>query len=264
MADRLETGFDPETPEDDTVLRRFLVGYGTWMETVAGHAGRRFLRTENFVALDQGSPDFISNHAVILRPLESAHAEHVAAELLGFFGDAPGGPFAVFDPWPVPALPGLEVGGFPPFMLRPVGAPAPAPPPGLDVVEVASTAELADYERVIVEGYPLEALLPWQPGCLVQESALEIPGWRFWVGRIDGEPVAASAAIAVGGLNYVEMVATMPAARGHGYGEAVTWRATAADPEYPAILVASDPGRPVYERMGYLPLFRFAFLTGTR
>lgn len=48
-----------------------------------------------------------------------------------------------------------------------------------------------------------------------------------------------------------------PGARGRGAGAAVTWAATLADPEVPAVLVASDDGRPTYERMGYLPLERW-------
>jgi hypothetical protein len=41
----------------------------------------------------------------------------------------------------------------------------------------------------------------------------------------------------------------------------VTWAATVAAPALPAVLLASDPGRPVYERMGYLPLLRATMWT---
>ena len=37
----------------------------------------------------------------------------------------------------------------------------------------------------------------------------------------------------------------------------MTWAATLADPDQPAVLVASDDGRPVYERMGYLAIERW-------
>lgn len=56
----------------------------------------------------------------------------------------------------------------------------------------------------------------------------------------------------------------MPAARGRGFGEAITWQATRAAPKLPALLLASDAGCPVYERMGYLPLFRFTLWHRTR
>jgi predicted GNAT family acetyltransferase len=55
----------------------------------------------------------------------------------------------------------------------------------------------------------------------------------------------------------VEWVATLPDARGKGYGAAVTWAATLARPSLPAVLISSDDGRTVYERMGYLPIVRF-------
>ena len=57
-------------------------------------------------------------------------------------------------------------------------------------------------------------------------------------------------------MNLVEIVATLESARGRGIGAAVTWAATLADPSLPALLVASDLGRPVYTRMGYLTLSR--------
>ena len=61
-----------------------------------------------------------------------------------------------------------------------------------------------------------------------------------------------------GGVLGVNFVATLPHERRRGYGEAVTWRATMAEPDLPAVLLASDPGRPIYARMGYLPVTRFS------
>jgi len=55
----------------------------------------------------------------------------------------------------------------------------------------------------------------------------------------------------------VEYVAALSTARGRGAGAAVTWAATLADPALPAILVASDDGRPLYERMGYAAVERW-------
>jgi hypothetical protein len=55
----------------------------------------------------------------------------------------------------------------------------------------------------------------------------------------------------------VEYVAALPAPRGTGAGAAVTSAATIAEPERPAVLVASDDGRPTYERMGFLPVARW-------
>ncbi len=54
----------------------------------------------------------------------------------------------------------------------------------------------------------------------------------------------------------VYAVATLPDARGRGYGAALTWRATTVEPSLPAMLQASDLGRPIYERLGYTTLLR--------
>jgi hypothetical protein len=65
-------------------------------------------------------------------------------------------------------------------------------------------------------------------------------------------------------VNHVEFVATLPDARGKGYGAAVTWAATLHAPDLPSLLIASDMGRPAYERMGYLALTRWSLLVHQR
>ena len=80
---------------------------------------------------------------------------------------------------------------------------------------------------------------------------------RAFIGWDGDRPVATASATVHGGVNHVEMVSTMSDCRGRGYGEAITWAATQADPTLPAVLVASDLGRPVYERMGYLAVDRW-------
>ena len=44
----------------------------------------------------------------------------------------------------------------------------------------------------------------------------------------------------------------------------MTWTATLSSPEQPAMLIASDLGRPIYERMGYLPVSRCTLWVGAR
>jgi hypothetical protein len=44
----------------------------------------------------------------------------------------------------------------------------------------------------------------------------------------------------------------------------MTWEATLAWPDLPATLIASDAGRPTYERMGYLSVVRVTLWTGAR
>jgi GNAT superfamily N-acetyltransferase len=55
----------------------------------------------------------------------------------------------------------------------------------------------------------------------------------------------------------VYSVATVPAFRRRGFGEAVTWAAVAADPALPAILQPSPEGAALYRRMGFVPVDRY-------
>ena len=82
--------------------------------------------------------------------------------------------------------------------------------------------------------------------------------YRLWVGWEADRSVCGAATFVAVEINDVTLVGTVPEARRRGYGAAVTWRATLAVPALPALLLATDEGRPVYERMGYLPLFRFS------
>mgnify|MGYP001814534675 CR=1 FL=1 len=60
------------------------------------------------------------------------------------------------------------------------------------------------------------------------------------------------------GLTEVEWVSTRASHRGRGIGAALTWVATTAAPAHAAVLVATDDGRPVYERLGYVALMRLS------
>lgn len=60
------------------------------------------------------------------------------------------------------------------------------------------------------------------------------------------------------------LVGTVPEARGRGYGAALTWRATLADPALPALLLATDEGCRVYEWLGYGALCRFTLWSRDR
>ncbi len=259
----LETGWDPQTPDEDTILRRYVSGFTGWLAAAGRAAGHDVHVDDDFVAVDEHSPEWFMNSATLRRPISPERARAVADSLRAFFGGS-GADFVVFSPWPVPALEGLTVDGYPPWMVRPAGGTPPPFPADLVVEPVRDADALHDYERVIVDGFPLEALQPVRRGVALHESMLTLEGWRMWVGRVDGAPVSVAAAGVSNGLVRVEWVATLPDARGRGYGAALTWTATVAEPSLPAALLATDAGRPIYERLGYLPISRFVFLRGRR
>jgi hypothetical protein len=238
QVERLESGWFADTPVDDTLLRQYVVANAEWMEAVARASGGPVLRTDDVLIVDEHSPHLLFNTGILLRPLEPDRGDRIAADLMGFF-TGEGGPFSLFCPWPT----------------------APAE---LEIEAARTREELGEYEQVLVDGFPLPELQPWRPGVAFHPANLHVPGTEFFVGRVDGRPVTVATSIVGCGVNHVEFVATVPEARGHGYGEAVTWSATLAAPDLPAMLIATDMGRPVYERMGYVAVSRWTFLMGNR
>jgi hypothetical protein len=261
MSEGLRTGWEPDTPAGDTLLGDYVKGWATWLERTARACDGRCLRDDDLVLHDAGSAAAFGNVGLLTQP-PSGDGAALAARLRAFYDTGAGGPFALFSPWPTPDLRShdLGLGGHPPLMLRPTGAASPRDPAGLRIEEVVDDTGRAAYDRALVEGFPVDGL---DGAALIEPGWLDIAGWRMFVGYVDDRPVASAGAF-IGEHVHVEQVATLPDARGRGFGEALTWRATLADPSKHALLIASDPGRPVYERMGYLPLTRFTLWIGRR
>ena len=97
------------------------------------------------------------------------------------------------------------------------------------------------------------------------EAAKVILGKQaFWSGHYpalgiaDGTPACAAAVMMVDRYRYVALVATDPARQRRGFGELVMRHALAlaalAHGDGPTTLHATEAGRPIYERMGYVPI----------
>ena len=99
---------------------------------------------------------------------------------------------------------------------------------------------------------------------ILTAAARTAPGWHHFVGYVDDRPVTAGSAYVDDRLLRVDNIATLDDARGRGYGAAITAASVAVDPSKPAMLIASDLGRPVYERLGFVALFRVTYWVGTR
>jgi GNAT superfamily N-acetyltransferase len=151
---------------------------------------------------------------------------------------------------------GWHAVGHPPLMVRPAGGDGPRVPAELTISEVDDEVALEVFERTLVDGYPDPALQPYRWGSVHDGRVLGGPT-HFFTGTVGGRPVATAVGHIAHGVNLVEMIATTDDARGRGYGAALTWVATAVDPSLPAVLFASDLGRPVYEALGYLAVSRW-------
>ena len=254
----LATGWEPDAPVDDTIVRQALLNFAAMSEHIVGAMGGRVLRDAQVSMTDAGSGCAFLNSAMLLRPLLAG--DDTALDAIDeFYGDRADGAATVWSAWPTPDLRarGWQLEGHPPLMMRPSRGAAPDPPPVLRVGEVTDAGALEDFSRVLVDGFPIPELQPFRPGSFLDARVLGA-GLRLWIGAADDRPVASAAAYEAAGVVGVNFVSTLPHERRRGYGEAVTWRATTADPDLPAVLLASDPGRPVYTRMGYLPVTRFS------
>jgi GNAT superfamily N-acetyltransferase len=258
VADHLPDAWDTGLPADDNLVKGYVWGYADLLEATARAVGWPVVRTERFVAMDAGTDFPFQNCAVPLRPFGTDEADDLLAEIEAFFAPRPGGPFLLWCGFPVPSLAdrGWAAMGHPPLMFRPAGGAAPGLPDGVELVPVTTDTDLDEFGRTLAEAFPVPALIGMPYGGY-GPGLLEVPGWRMWTARVDGQAVGTSAVHVHGGINDVEWISARPEVRGRGVGAAVTWAATLADPARPAMLIASDMGRPVYERMGYLRLTRF-------
>lgn len=263
MADRLPDGWGPDTPNDDTLTRAYVESWATLNEDLGKAGGHRTTRTPELVAYDSHQPFPFVNPAVLLRPVLDAH-DRLLDDVAAFFEpDDANTPFLVLSGTPLPDLTGhgWELMGHPPLMLRAAGPTDVPRPEGLEIVEVQDDATLAEFDRTMVEAFPVP---PMQGLRQFSAGVLDAPGWRMWLGYLDGQPVATAAAHMTDAFVDVEWISAREECRGRRIGEAMTWQATLAAPELPAMLFASDLGQPVYERMGYLRLSRLTLWVGNR
>jgi GNAT superfamily N-acetyltransferase len=265
----LRAGWEPDTPIEDSLLRRFLVNWTASIEAQGKPFNARTLRRDDLAAVDVGRPSVGGNVATLLAPLFSEDVDEVMVALDDFYGFAGGektGAVYLFSAWPSPDLRshGWTLVDHQPLMFRPAGGALPPSPAGLRIEEVRDEEGLRAFETVIVDGFPISELAGQGPSAAFKVDLLADERQRLWVGWEDEYPVSAASAFVAAGINDVTLVATLPEARGRGYGAALTWQATLADPALPALLIATDDGRPLYERLGYISLFRFTLWSRSR
>ncbi len=251
--EHLSTGWEPGVSPGDTLVRRAVLVHASWTLAVADSLGRPLGRTDRWAAGYVGDSGALTNPVILLRPLRDAEWAEVLTEVTEVVPRP--APYFLLSPFPTPDLTryGLALVGHPPLMVRPAGGAAPDLAPGVELREVGTADELAVAERVLIEGYPMPDA---KPGGVFAAPVLDGPT-RVWLAYVDGEPAAVAAAHLAGDAVLVEYVAALASARGRGAGAAVTWAATLAAPDLPAVLVASDDGRPLYERMGYQAIERW-------
>jgi hypothetical protein len=259
----LETGYGRRTPGGDNLTNDFQQETArSYLELAIARGDRTTRNTHAVTMTDAGLPLPFWNRAVLEQPITAA--DQIVPAVRDFFGTN-GPPFLLDSAWPTPDLRahGFALMGHPPLMIRPAQPAAPPAPPELRIERVDAT-QAVDLERTLIDGYPAPPMQPFENVRLFVPATFDAPGWRHFVGYVDDEPVAAGSSYVGDRLLRVENIATLDRVRGRGYGRAITATAVAADLSKPAVLVASDLGRPIYEKLGFVAVARLTYWIGAR
>jgi GNAT superfamily N-acetyltransferase len=130
-----------------------------------------------------------------------------------------------------------------------------SPPDGLTITPVASAEALRTWCDVMATGFGAPPLVAdtYLNAFLSMGLGEDLP-CRWYLGLLDGEPVATSSLVLCAGVAGIYHVATLPQARGRGIGEVMSLAALAAAREMGyriAILRSSEMGVNIYRRLGF-------------
>lgn len=251
----LTDGWEPSAPVGDTLLRRFVFAYADRTAAMAASVGGRAEADDTVSMADMASSFRYDNAVVLLNPPTVDSLTETVKRAYRFFPEHRS--WVLLSVWPLPDLSphGLSLEGHPPLMFRaPMHAQSGGPsgvPADLRIERVRTEAQLADFRRVLIDGYPLA---DGTGGFVVLDALHDV--LTLFVAYVDDVPVSVAGAAANHGVVEVDWVATLPGHRGRGYGQALTAAAAGIEPGLPAVLIASDDGRRVYERMGFVSLLR--------
>jgi hypothetical protein len=265
----LTTGWEPDAPVGDTVLRRYLSCWAHLTEAFAMAGGGHTTWAPGYAAADLGRPGGFFNAATLLRPPDPATLDETLDEIEAFYEHGTG-EVHLWSAWPTPDLRrrSWRLMGHPPLLVRPPAdifpAPAPPRPRPVDVADVTDPEAMADWERVAIEGYPLDELAGAPGGALANPRLLDDERLRFTVGRHDGVPASIGTLFTDDGIGCFALGVTRPEARHQGHWWAHAVRRIDAAPGLWMTGVFSDDSRPGAERLGFLPVLRLTLWARSR
>lgn len=120
----------------------------------------------------------------------------------------------------------------------------------LQIVEVTTPDEVAEFEAVSVRGFGSEDD-SIEPGMFHPPTILADEAMHMFIGRENGRAVAAAMGYVLDDVVGVFGVATVASARRRGYGAALTRAAMLTHTGLPAILAPSEEAEGMYRRLGF-------------
>jgi hypothetical protein len=262
-----ETGWLPDTPVDDNLLRQFLHNQADVCDLIAEGFDGDVARTSAIALAASRCVVPYFNEALLLRPLRDA-ADEVLDEVDRFFvaSDAP--EWVILSAWPTPDLDGRgwELVGHPAFVVRTPGTslrpPAARPDVDLAIRRVATSEDLAVAERIFVDGYPIEEAVG-RSGATLPISLLDT-NVTVRIASVDGVDVAVGIGYVGHGCVNLCGAATLPAARRTGAWGALVRARVGDAPDLPAVAFTSDFSRPGFEHLGFVSVLRFTMWSRAR
>ncbi len=136
-----------------------------------------------------------------------------------------------------------------------------APPSNLTINPSTTTETLEEWTHAVVPGFGMpQQLIPMLHEMSVRQTIRLDPQWVFFLGRLDGRPVATSALFLSAGVAGVYCVTTLREARRRGIGAEMTRAALqhASGQGYGvSILQPSQMGLHIYEELGFRTCMTF-------
>jgi GNAT superfamily N-acetyltransferase len=132
-------------------------------------------------------------------------------------------------------------------------------PTGLEIIEVKDNKTLKLWCHVVFVGFGMPAFAEPYLVKLFQTDLKYKQPLKFFLGMLEGKPIATSNYFLGKGVVGIYFVATLPEARNKGIGFAITQAALKAGQALGyrvGILQASEMGQPVYTRMGFKEVCR--------
>jgi len=137
-------------------------------------------------------------------------------------------------------------------------------PAGLEIRPVRGDADRRDFIAVSRTAYQVYGIEPeLYEDSFASLDSLVAPHIQGFVGRVEGEPVAAAAVYVTHGVAGINWVGTVPARARRRYAEAVTWAAIREGFRRGAAFASLQPtqmGQRVYERMGFVAVAEYPVL----
>jgi GNAT superfamily N-acetyltransferase len=229
--------------------------------------GDRVTAASGSIRLVTGAPHPFGNLAIIADVTDRSAVQAAIRDIT--LADAPSAALWV-DPVPAELAVELKRAGFQPGGPMPLMgiecdqlAPA-AVPAGTELVRVGSGAEGKVWEDVFAAGYGLPPVVAayFAPN-RVGAGTGDTENLQFFLVKCGGQSVATSMLYLAEGVAGVYCVATLPEHRKRGFGAFATAEALRRSRHLGyrvGILQASEPGHPVYRRLGFrefgdLPIF---------